>query len=110
MVINATFHTGTLPPTQSFASIEPENLILSVVKQWEEGDDLIVRAYETAKIATHGKICILGHTFEADFGAAEIKTFRVPRDAAQPVVETNLLEWTEIVPCKNSFAGGILSC
>jgi alpha-mannosidase len=32
---------------------------------------------------------------EADFGPAEIKTFRVPRDASRPVVETNLLEWTE---------------
>ena len=54
-----------------------------------------MRAYETAKIATHGKIRVLDHTFEADFGAAEIKTFRIPRDPAQPVVETNLLEWTE---------------
>ena len=97
VVINATSHAGILPQSLSFASIEPENLILSVVKQWEDGDDLIIRAYETAKIATHGKICILGRTFEADFGAAEIKTFRVPRDAAQPVVETNLLEWTEML-------------
>lgn len=95
VVINATFHEGKLPLSQSFALIEPENLILSAVKQWEDGDDLIVRAYETAKIATHGKIRVLDREFEADFGAAEIKTFRVPRDAAQPVVETNMLEWTE---------------
>ena len=93
VVINATYHAGVLPQSQSFAAIEPENLILSVVKQGEDGDDLIVRAYETAKIATQGKIRLLDREFEADFGAAEIKTFRVPRDPAQPVIETNLLEW-----------------
>ncbi len=93
VVLNTTYHIGALPQRRSFAAIEPENLILSVVKQWEDGDDLIVRAYETAKTATHGKIRLLDREFEADFGAAEIKTFRVPRDPAQPVIETNLLEW-----------------
>ena len=95
VVLNVTYHDGTLPQSQSFAAVEPENLILSVVKQWEDGDDLIVRLYETAKIATRGTIRLLDRTFEADFGAAEIKTFRVPRDPAQPVIETNLLEWTQ---------------
>ncbi len=95
VALNATFHAGTLPQSHSFASIEPENLILSVVKQWEDGDDLIVRTYETAKIATHSTIRLLDRTFAADFGAAEIKTFRVPHDATQPIIETNMLEWTE---------------
>ena len=36
---------------------------------------------------------LVGRTIEADFGAHEIKTFRVPRDPGEPVVETNLLEW-----------------
>src|SRR5690606_39861971 len=30
---------------------------------------------------------------EAHFDPCEIKTFRVPREASRPVVETNLLEW-----------------
>ena len=94
IALNATFHAGKLPLAKSFASIEPDNLILSVLKQAEDDDALIVRAYETAKISTHAKICVLDRIFEADFGAAEIKTFRLPRDPAQPVVETNLLEWT----------------
>jgi hypothetical protein len=34
-------------------------------------------------------------TIKADFGACEIKTVRVPRDAGQTGVETSLLEWTE---------------
>lgn len=95
VVLNVTSHPGPLPQSSSFAAIEPDNLILSVIKQWEDGDDLIIRAYETAKIATNARIRVLDREFEADFGAAEIKTFRVPRDPAQPVVETNMLEWTD---------------
>ena len=33
-----------------------------------------------------------GRTIEAAFGPSQIKTFRVPVDAAQPVVETNMIE------------------
>jgi len=91
--LNVTFHAGTLPQSKSFAAVEPENLILNTLKQWEDGDELIVRVYETGKIATHGKIRVIDREFEADFGAAEIKTFRIPRDASFPVIETNLLEW-----------------
>ena len=95
VVLNVTAHEGPLPLVNSFAQVAPENLVMSVIKQWEDGDDLIVRIYETAKIATRGKIRVLGREFEADFGAAEIKTFRVPQNPAEAVVETNLLEWTE---------------
>ncbi|MAS33746.1 MAG: alpha-mannosidase [Anaerolineaceae bacterium] len=95
ITLNVTSHEGPLPQAHSFASVEPAHLHLSVIKRWEDGDDLIVRIYETAKIATKGKICILDRTFEADFGAAEIKTFRVPKDKKQPVTETNMLEWSE---------------
>ena len=31
--------------------------------------------------------------FDADFGPHEIKTLRVPHDAAEDVREVNLLEW-----------------
>ena len=93
IALNVTYHAGSLPQSQSFASVEPANLILSALKQAEDDDALIVRVYETAKIATRGTIRVLGRSFEADFGAAEIKTFRVPREG--DVIETNLLEWAE---------------
>jgi alpha-mannosidase len=34
-----------------------------------------------------------GREIKAKFGPCEIKTFRVPKDAALPITETNLLEW-----------------
>jgi alpha-mannosidase len=90
-----TYHAGQLPPKDSYLSVDKENVIVSVVKQWEEGDDLIVRAYETNRVATTATIRLpkWNRTITAEFGPCEIKTFRVPRDQNAPVVETNLIEW-----------------
>jgi alpha-mannosidase len=93
-----TYHPeGRLPQKDSFVSVDQDNVIVSVVKKAEDGNDLILRCYETGKIATHATIRLphCQRAIEADFGPCEIKTFRVPADAALPVVETNLLEWTE---------------
>jgi alpha-mannosidase len=40
-------HTGTLPPTHSFASIDEPNIILSAVKKAEDANALIFRMYES---------------------------------------------------------------
>jgi alpha-mannosidase len=92
-----TYHSGTLSQKASFLSVDCENIIVSAMKHAEEGDDLIIRCYETSKIATRVKIEFshLKRTIEAEFGPCEIKTFRVPKDSNFPVVETNLLEWEE---------------
>ena len=39
------------------------------------------------------RVTVLDRSFDADLGAAEIKTWRVPRDGEKPVTETDLLEW-----------------
>jgi alpha-mannosidase len=90
-----TFHEGRLPQSASYFEVDQPNINLSVVKKWEDGDDRIVRLYETTKMAMKAKIRLLNRTFEAQFKPCEIKTFRVPQDEAQPVIETNLIEWTE---------------
>jgi ubiquinone/menaquinone biosynthesis C-methylase UbiE len=71
-----------------------------------------MRCYETAGVETTGHIHLpaFKRTIEADFGPCEIKTFRVPRDETQPVIETNLLEWEESSLVADIGAGtGILS-
>ena len=40
-------HEGKLPKEHSFIEIEPRNVILTVLKKAEEGDDIIIRFYET---------------------------------------------------------------
>jgi alpha-mannosidase len=92
----ATYHPeGRLPQSDSFVDVQPGSVVVSVLKQAEDGHDLIVRAYETAKTATRAVIRLphWNREISADFAPCEIKTFRVPRDASKPVTETNLLEW-----------------
>jgi alpha-mannosidase len=97
IALNATYHEGKLPQRDSYLNVDAPNVNVSVVKKWEDGDDLILRAYETGKIATKAIIRLtlptLQRTVEADFKPHEIKTFRVPMDESQTVTEVNLLEW-----------------
>lgn len=85
---------GTLPQADSFIEVTPDTVLVTVLKQAEDGDDLILRAYETTKSATQATITLpkLNRTIEAQFAPCEIRTFRIPLDEARPVVETDLLE------------------
>jgi alpha-mannosidase len=73
-----TSHYGTLPAQHSFASVSPENVVLTAVKKAEDADGLIFRAYEWA-----GKS-----------GTAE---FHVPAGATGATI-TNLMESPEGSP------------
>jgi alpha-mannosidase len=43
-----TAHAGTLPPSHSFASVTPDNVVLTAVKKAEDANGLIFRVYEWA--------------------------------------------------------------
>ncbi|GAB2566572.1 alpha-mannosidase [Gracilibacillus alcaliphilus] len=92
-----TYHEGSLPQKDSYISVNQDNVLVGAMKQAEENDDIILRLYETNRVATKAVIELpkWNRTIEADFGPCEIKTFRIPKDTAKPVVETNLLEWEE---------------
>jgi alpha-mannosidase len=94
IILLVTSHTGPLPQSDSFLAVRPDNIAVSVVKQAEDSDDLIVRCYETSQLATAAEISLpkWNRVIRAPFGPCEIKTFRVPKNATLPVVETNLLE------------------
>jgi alpha-mannosidase len=51
-------HKGDLPPQGSFASIEPENVILSVVKKGEDSENLMVRFYELFGMEARAEIIL----------------------------------------------------
>ncbi|HXW92122.1 MAG TPA: glycoside hydrolase family 38 C-terminal domain-containing protein [Terriglobales bacterium] len=65
-------HSGRLPPEYSFASIQPENVVLTAMKKAEDSTSLILHAYEWA-------------------GRSSNLTFKVPKGATGAVL-TNLLE------------------
>lgn len=58
IAFQATVHKGNYPASYSFLKIEPENLILEVLKKTEDSNDLMVRFYET-----EGKSCTAKLTF-----------------------------------------------
>ena len=73
-----TAHAGALPAEHSFASVEPENVVLTAVKKAEDANGLILRVYEWA-------------------GKAGTVTFHVPPGATAATV-TNLMEKPEGAP------------
>ena len=51
-------HPGTRPGAASFLSVDAPDIVVEAVKQAEDGEDLIVRSYETAghAIARHAAV------------------------------------------------------
>ena len=75
-----TAHTGSLPAEHSFASVSPENVVLTAVKKAEDANGLIFRVYEWA-------------------GKETTAEFHVPPGATGATV-TNLMERPEGDPLK----------
>jgi alpha-mannosidase len=73
-----TAHAGSLPATHSFASVAPENVVLTAVKKAEDANGLIFRVYEWA-------------------GKETTAEFHVPLGATGATV-TNLMETPEGAP------------
>jgi alpha-mannosidase len=49
-------HAGDLASKHSFVQVEPENVVLSVLKKAEDSDDLLLRCYESSGRACSAKI------------------------------------------------------
>ncbi len=86
-------HPGTLPPRASFLEVDTPNVIISVVKQEEDGQNLVVRGYETAGRETPATLNFgqNGVCCQVVFRPYEIKTVVVDMDSGK-LRETNLLE------------------
>jgi alpha-mannosidase len=93
-VLLESFHDGPLPQTGSFLAVEPETVVAGAVKLAEDGDDLVVRVVETAGRSAPARIRLPAWDRDVAFDIRpfEIRTFRIPRDRAADVVETDLLE------------------
>lgn len=94
LTVIETFHEGGLPQKKSFLSLESDHVQICAVKEAEEKDGVIVRAFETKKQAGKVLLCadFLNRTQELSFEPCEIKTVKIPYDADAPVVEVNMLE------------------
>jgi alpha-mannosidase len=89
-------HPGPLPARQGYVTDGAGHVLITAVKGWEDGGtapDLIVRAVETTgqPVRARLKLPLLGRVIEAEFGAWQLRTFRVPL-AGGAVREVDLLE------------------
>jgi len=89
-----TFHEGTLPQVQSFIDVDQKEVIISAMKESEDKDGIIIRAYETMKhhVKTTINIPFMKRSITVDFTPCEIKTIKIPYDRTAEVVEVNMLE------------------
>ena len=89
-----TYHAGPLPLRRSFMSIDPANVVVTVLKRAEDSDDLVVRCHETAGISTAATIDMPAwdRRIAVQLGACEIATLLVPADAALPARPADMLE------------------
>lgn len=87
-----TYHKGKLPQTFGGVEIDNENVILSAMKEAEDGDGVIVRLYECN--GKGGAACIklpwLNAEIKTSFNSCEIKTFKIKKDGK--IEEVNLIE------------------
>jgi alpha-mannosidase len=88
------FHDGPRPAIDSFLGDGGAQVMVTAVKQHEDGDDLVVRAVElTGRPAMAAlDVPVAGVRIETAFGASQIRTFRIPREDPSAVVEMNLIE------------------
>ena len=92
-VVYQGIHPGNRPLSASFLSVDAPDVVVSVVKKAEEGDDLIIRCYETAGRPAKASLDLglVNRRWTGNFRPLEIKTLRVPL-AGGEIREVNLLE------------------
>ena len=87
-------HRGTRAQSASFLSVDVPDVVVSDVKQAEDGNDLVIRCYETAGHATKAslELGLVHRHWTGEFHPLEIKTLRVPLAPQGKIREVNALE------------------
>jgi alpha-mannosidase len=93
VVIYQGIHGGSMAKAGSFLSIDNEKIIISAIKQSEEGDDLILRCVETSGNETSATIdlAFINRKWNGNFKPCEIKSLRLNWHTRE-IREVNLLE------------------
>ncbi len=93
VVIYQGIHGGTKPKSGSFINSPAPNVIVTAVKQAENGEEIILRCVESHGKKTNGEIDLsfAGKKWSGSFRPFEIKTLRVDTKSGN-VKEVNLLE------------------
>ena len=92
-VIYQGIHPGYRKGSDSFLSVDAADVVVEAIKQSEDGEDLIVRSYETAGRESSAtlKLPLARAPWVGSFHPFEIKTLRISRQTGE-VHEVNALE------------------
>jgi len=92
-VVYQGIHRGRRPQADSFLSVDAPDVVVSAIKQPEEGEGLIVRLYETAGRATKTTLDLhfANAKWTGSLGPFQIKTLRI-NPVSGVVSEVNILE------------------
>ncbi|KQX48647.1 alpha-mannosidase [Paenibacillus sp. Root444D2] len=89
-----TYHEGHLPQVSEGIVISAENVVAVAFKPAEDGNGWILRCNETYGREAETNLCILvlNRSWRSTFGKCEIKTFFIPAEQHDPIMEVNFLE------------------
>ena len=92
-IIYQGIHGGSLPKSGSFLAVDVQNVIVSAIKQSENGEDIIVRCVETSGLQTSATLDLkfAKRKWTGNFRPCEIKTLRINQSKGT-IKEVNLLE------------------
>ena len=84
--ILGSFHKGKLPEVMSCIECKNESIIVTALKQAEDCDGTVIRAYETDGKNVNAKIRLFGKEISAEFFHNQVKTLKNGK-------EVNMIEW-----------------
>lgn len=85
-----TFHNGKLSRNYSAIELSKENIAVTALKKWEDGDGWILRCYETEDRDTEVEIRLFDTKWQTKFTHSQVKTFLIENGT---VSETDFIEW-----------------
>jgi alpha-mannosidase len=86
-------HGGTMPKSGSFLAVDSPNIVVSAIKQSENGQDLIIRCVESLGSEADATVDLkfAGIKWKGKFRPCEIKSLRINQKTGT-IKEVNLLE------------------
>ncbi|AWN21953.1 alpha-mannosidase [Deinococcus irradiatisoli] len=88
-----TYHAGDLPGAQANLSVEPEQVVLTVLKRSQDDDGYVIRLLETRgqPCQARVKLPFLNRELSPELGAHELQTWLLPDDGEpRPLLLTEL--------------------
>lgn len=81
------FHEGPLPERKNCFNCNSEHVVVTAVKQAEDGDNAVIRFYESDGVCEEVSLEIFNSKLSTSMRHHEIKTFKIDG------TEVNLIEW-----------------